>query len=95
MRSRQITAKFASDCAECDAPIQVGDKVWWARGTPARHVDCAAANARHDVCPACSGHGAAWNNVPCKSCDGTGSRAVYDFAKSGGHPRKDEPALTI
>ena len=36
-----ITAKFASSCPCCRQPIQVGSKIEWSKGSPARHVACA------------------------------------------------------
>lgn len=36
-----ITAKFASTCPVCGARISTGEKVEWAKGSPARHVRCA------------------------------------------------------
>jgi hypothetical protein len=35
-----ITAKFASTCSCCRAPIAVGSKIEWSKGSPARHVAC-------------------------------------------------------
>ena len=40
-----ITAKFASTCPCCSAPIAVGSKVEWSKGTKARHADCSGAAA--------------------------------------------------
>ncbi len=37
-----ITAKFASTCPCCSAPIAVGAKVEWSKGSRARHVTCTA-----------------------------------------------------
>jgi hypothetical protein len=37
-----ITAKFASTCSCCRAPISVGSKIEWSKGSPARHVACTA-----------------------------------------------------
>ncbi len=37
-----ITAKFASTCSCCRAPIAVGSKIEWSKGQPARHVACSA-----------------------------------------------------
>jgi hypothetical protein len=45
-----ITARYASTCPGCGAPITAGSKVDWARGRPARHVTCAAV-----TCAATSG----------------------------------------
>lgn len=45
-----ITAKFASTCPCCSAPIAVGSKVEWSKGSKAVHAACAgkpgAATAR-------------------------------------------------
>ena len=35
-----ITAKFASTCPCCAAPIAVGSKVEWSKGQRARHATC-------------------------------------------------------
>ena len=86
--AKRIRAKHTGTCRDCGSAIKPGDSIWWQRGQGARHVDCETARLRESGCPACSGRGCAWNNRPCRSCDGTGSRTVYEFAKSGGHPRK-------
>lgn len=88
----KLCAKYAGTCRDCGGAIHVGDSIIWNRGRGARHADCQLAELRDSHCPVCSGHGCAWNNRPCRSCDGTGSRTVYEFAKSGGHPRKDGAA---
>ena len=85
---RRITAKYPGTCQDCGKAIVIGQSIRWAREFTA-HVDCQAAARQADGCPACSGCGYQWPNTPCRSCDGTGSREVYEFAKSGGHPRKD------
>jgi hypothetical protein len=36
-----ITAKYASTCSCCRQPIQVGSKIEWSKGSPARHTACA------------------------------------------------------
>ena len=36
-----ITAKFASTCPCCAAPIAVGSKIEWSKGSKAVHVACA------------------------------------------------------
>jgi hypothetical protein len=38
-----IFAKFASTCPKCQHPINVGDKIDWARGQKAAHIVCPAA----------------------------------------------------
>ena len=38
-----ITAKFASSCPCCRQPIQVGSKIEWSKGSPARHIACGSA----------------------------------------------------
>ncbi|UCC28724.1 MAG: hypothetical protein JSU86_11035 [Phycisphaerales bacterium] len=88
MRARKLRAKYNGTCRNCDGEIRVGDLIYWRRGQGAVHDNCERARLRDSVCPACSGHGCSWNNVPCRCCDGTGSREIYEFAKSGGHPRK-------
>ena len=85
----KLHAKYAGTCRDCGGAIQVGDSILWFRGHGVRHEDCKRAALRDSLCPTCSGHGCTWRGAPCRSCDGTGSRTVYEFAKSGGHPRKD------
>jgi hypothetical protein len=88
-RARNIIAQYAATCETCGRGIRVGQRIWWKRGENPRHVDCQAARWAEHGCTACSGRGCHWNNLPCRACDGTGSRAVQDFARAGGHPRKD------
>ena len=40
-----IIAKFASVCPCCSAPIAVGSKVEWSKGSKATHASCGAAPA--------------------------------------------------
>jgi hypothetical protein len=40
-----ITAKYPSSCACCRQPIQVGSKIEWSKGSPAKHAACAAGSA--------------------------------------------------
>ena len=40
-----IVAKYSARCAACGGPIAVGTKIEWSKGSPARHVDCAASLA--------------------------------------------------
>lgn len=40
-----IIAKYASSCPVCHGPIQVGGKVEWVKGSPARHAACAGATS--------------------------------------------------
>ena len=35
-----ITARYASHCAECGAPIAVGESIAWTRGRAAVHAAC-------------------------------------------------------
>jgi hypothetical protein len=44
-----ITAKFASTCLCCSAPIAVGNKVEWSKGSKATHVACAGKPAAASV----------------------------------------------
>ena len=44
-----ITAKFASTCPCCAAPIAVGAKVEWSKGSKAAHVACAGRPATASV----------------------------------------------
>ena len=37
-----ITAKHASTCATCRAPITPGQRIEWAKGSPDRHTACGA-----------------------------------------------------
>ena len=89
MRARRITAKHASDCGDCGKDILPGNPIYWARGQKSQHVDCTTAGHQNSGCTCCQGSGRMWNNAPCRMCDGSGSRTVQDFAKQGGHPRKD------
>ena len=47
-----ITAKFASTCPCCAAHIDVGSKIEWSKGSPARHVSCAPVAATISAAPA-------------------------------------------
>ena len=40
-----ITAKYASTCPCCRQSIQVGSKVEWSKGSPARHTSCGSTPA--------------------------------------------------
>jgi hypothetical protein len=54
-----ITAKFASGCAACDAPIRKGDSIEWIRGSKRTyHSTCARALDR-GVDPAASRYSSA------------------------------------
>lgn len=46
-----ITAKFSSVCPCCSGRIQVGSKIEWAKGTPAKHVACAQGAATAGSAP--------------------------------------------
>ena len=35
-----ITARYAAACSCCSVPIRPGDKIEWAKGSPARHAAC-------------------------------------------------------
>jgi hypothetical protein len=89
MRPRKMISKKQSKCRQCGKPIEPGQQIFWARGEGAWHVDCETAQLQATVCTSCQGKGRRWNNAPCLACDGTGSRDVQEFAKKGGHPRKD------
>ncbi len=79
---KRIIAKYPGTCGVCRRAIIVGWPILWARGAAPRHLDCREARYADDLCTLCHGDG-------CRSCDHTGSRKVQDFAKSGGHARKD------
>ena len=85
MKTRRLRAKYPGRCADCDGPICIGDPIFWKRGAGAQHVDCESAKRvarrRADGCPTCDGFGALANNAPCRACDGTGSRDVYERAR--------------
>lgn len=40
-----ITAKFAGTCRQCSGRIEVGQQIYWVKGSGARHVDCDAVKA--------------------------------------------------
>lgn len=42
---REIVAKFASVCRNCQGPIAIGEAVLWAPGVPAVHVACPVVEA--------------------------------------------------
>jgi hypothetical protein len=44
-----ITARFASTCRNCRQPINVGDKIEWARGTASTHTTCPTYSGRAEV----------------------------------------------
>ncbi len=89
MRTVRMTAKKAGKCRQCNSAIEPGDLIFWRKGHGAWHVDCEASKLRHTGCTNCGGSGLLWNNAPCRQCDGTGSRKIEDFARSGGHPVRD------
>jgi hypothetical protein len=89
MRWQEIRSKYSGTCWNCSGKIEPGDMIRWRRGSKPSHVDCETSRLKHTGCPHCEGLGRRWNNAPCRSCDGTGSREVYEFAKAGGHSRKD------
>ena len=91
MTWRTIRAKYPGTCPACDGSIVPGDRIRWRRGARPQHLDCRLAKLRDTLCTDCNGAGVRWNRAPCRSCDGTGSRTVQDFAKAGGHPRTDKP----
>jgi hypothetical protein len=37
---RAITAKYAGQCDSCGERIEIGDRIYWARGEPSRHTRC-------------------------------------------------------
>lgn len=40
MRPREITSKYFGRCVACGSYYNAGDRVLWAKGTPARHIEC-------------------------------------------------------
>ena len=90
MRTIRMTAKKAGTCRACNGAIEPGDAIYWARGSGATHVDCNTAKLRHTLCTVCKGTGSSWNGAPCRQCDGTGQRKTEEFARAGGHPRRDQ-----
>ena len=80
MRYVLMTAKKAGKCTICAGEIVPGDKIRWARGSGACHVNCETARLRHTLCTVCKGSGRLWNNAPCRQCDGTGSREMEERA---------------
>lgn len=93
MRLIRMTAKKAGTCTNCHGPIHPGQRILWARGVGAAHVDCTTAKYLESQCSCCNGSGRRWNGVDCGACDGTGSKRVQDFAQSGGHPAPDPTDL--
>jgi len=89
MRTIAMTAKHAGKCTQCGHAIVPGNRILWSRGHGAQHADCTTARYQNDQCTVCHGSGRLWNNAPCRQCDGTGSRKVADFARTGGHPARD------
>jgi hypothetical protein len=85
MRAIRMTAKRAGTCTNCRKAISPGQAIYWQRRAGAAHVDCQTAAYQSLVCTACSGKGGDWKGVPCRSCDGTGSKRVQDYAAQGGH----------
>lgn len=81
---KTMSAKYAGTCVTCNGAIKVGQIIKYAN-KQAWHVDCKTAAYTASQCTCCRGSGMLWNNAPCSMCDGTGSREVQDFAKSGGH----------
>ena len=80
-----ITARYASTCPCCRAPIAVGSKVEWRKGSPARHVTCAGTSAAAPRAPSRgrmgSGHGSAAVVAGYSSyCTDNGSCRCYDCA---------------
>ena len=41
-----MIAKYAATCGTCRAPVRPGDKIEWVKGSPVRHVSCAAGSAQ-------------------------------------------------
>lgn len=84
-----ITAKFASTCPTCRAPIAVGAKVEWSKGARATHVACPAAGTVAAAPRAARSYAMAprskrpWvpcgypgcNAYHCDDCDGAGGNA--------------------
>lgn len=74
-----ITAKFASLCPCCNAPIAIGSKVEWSKGSRARHVACMGSTAT--VAPVRSnydadrfnGYGRPRGGTARRICDGWGA----------------------
>lgn len=83
MKAKRMHAKYPGTCGNCPHGIKPGQEIYWTRGR-AVHVDCELAKLQANGCNACSGRGYHWSGL-CPSCDGTGSRKVQDFARSGGH----------
>ncbi len=87
MRPIEMTAKKSGTCLECCNAIKKGQRIFWARGRGAWHVDCQNASLQATLCTSCDGSGRRWNNATCSACDGTGQRSVQDAANA--HPRTD------
>ena len=86
-RPRRLRAKYPGQCRNCDAPVDVGQNVYWYGRGRVEHVDCETARHQHNGCTACGGSGSvgvqctASGLRPCAACDGTGSRKVQEYAR--------------
>jgi hypothetical protein len=90
-----MRAKHPGVCPQCHKAIVPGDRILWKRGLGAWHDNCQLAEMRDSQCTNCGGSGALWNNRPCGSCDGTGSRKVQEFGRlppEVRHPKPVQPA---
>ena len=68
-----ITAKYASTCSCCRAPIAVGTRIEWAKGAPAKHVECAP--QRSAVAAVAAVHGARGHRGRKRECEECGEYA--------------------
>lgn len=91
MKAIRMKAKKAGTCTACQKSINVGQTIIWQRGAGARHYDCEQARISTALCTVCKGAGADFRNVPCRSCDGTGSRDQQDYQRGLNKPLHDDP----
>jgi hypothetical protein len=45
----EIFARFKGKCAECERWFPEGERVFWVKGKPPRHVDCERARVEHEA----------------------------------------------
>ncbi len=87
MTARTMTARYAGSCRGCDKRFPKGTSIVFAGKRQAYHEGCYSGSTveatprKADGCPTCDGHGKLGGGLPCRSCDSTGSRSVYDFAR--------------
>ena len=74
-----ITAKYPSRCACCHQPIEVGSKIEWSKGSPARHAACAGGTVSAPASAARRSSyrpGTTYERGVGRTCDECGDRAT-------------------